>query len=254
MATSTVSTVPASTRPTNSATLNIPARITTPLDVQRAHAKRTVPPRVPVYSRRSSACPATARFGYRPGMAGSGKSFDGGPRGAGVYVITGIQASGKSTVAQALAERFARSAHVRGDAFRRFVVGGREEMSPDPSAGAVAQLKLRHRLAAQVADGYAAAGFTAVVQDVVLGEMLPYLIGEIRTDPLYVVVLAPDPAVVERREAGRAKNAYGTFTVADLDAGLRETTPRLGLWLDSSELTVAETVEAILRRAEPVGR
>ncbi|WP_324193143.1 zeta toxin family protein [Nocardia nova] len=38
-----------------------------------------------------------------------------------VYLITGIQAAGKSTVAQALAERLPRSAHVRGDVFRRFV-------------------------------------------------------------------------------------------------------------------------------------
>lgn len=171
-----------------------------------------------------------------------------------IYLLTGIQAAGKSTVAQALAERLPRSAHVRGDVFRRFVVGGREEMTPEPSPEALAQLRLRHRLAAQAADAYAAAGFTAVLQDVVLGEMLPYLIEQIRTDPLYVVVLAPRPEVVERREAGRDKKAYGTFTVADLDAGLRGGTARIGLWLDTSDLTVAETVDEILARAEPVYR
>ncbi|GAB0108419.1 hypothetical protein JMUB6875_74350 [Nocardia sp. JMUB6875] len=175
-------------------------------------------------------------------------------RAPGVYLITGIQAAGKSSVAQALAERLPKSAHVRGDVFRRFVVGGREEMSPEPSAEAVAQLKLRHRLAVQVADGYVREGFTAVVQDVVLGEMLPYMIEQIRTDPLYVVVLAPKPEAVERREAGRAKNAYGTFTVADLDTGLRETTPRLGLWLDSSDLTVEQTVDEILAQAKSIVR
>ncbi|WP_328601689.1 AAA family ATPase [Nocardia terrae] len=171
-----------------------------------------------------------------------------------VYLVTGIQAAGKSTVAQALAERLPRSAHVRGDVFRRFVVGGREDMSPDPSAEALEQLRLRHRMAARAADDYVREGFTAVIQDVVLGEMLPYFVGRIRTDPLYVVVLAPRPEVVERREAGRAKNAYGIFTVADLDTGLRESTPRLGLWLDNSDLTVEETVDAILERAEPIVR
>ncbi|MGW4249474.1 AAA family ATPase [Nocardia sp. NPDC004722] len=171
-----------------------------------------------------------------------------------VYLITGIQAAGKSTVAQALAERFPRSAHVRGDVFRRFVVSGREDMSPAPSPEALAQLRLRHRQAAVAADAYVAEGLTAVVQDVVLGEMLPYLIDQIRTDPLYVVVLAPSPAVVARREAARAKTAYGIFTVADLDTGLRETTPRLGLWLDTSDLTVDETVDEILARAEPIAR
>ncbi|AYF76723.1 phosphotransferase [Nocardia yunnanensis] len=168
-----------------------------------------------------------------------------------VYLITGIQAAGKSTVAQALAERLPRSAHIRGDTFRRFVVSGREEMSPNPSPEALAQLRLRHRLAAQTADTYAAEGFTAIIQDVVLGDMLPYLISQIQTNPLYVIVLAPTPESVAQREAARAKSAYGTFTVADLDTGLRKITPRLGLWLDSSNLTVNETVDEILSRAEP---
>lgn len=169
-----------------------------------------------------------------------------------VYLITGIQAAGKSTVAQALAQRLPRSAHIRGDTFRTFVVNGRAEMSPDPSAEALEQLRLRYRLAAQAADAYAAAGFTAVVQDVVLGEQLPWFAEQIRTRPRHVVVLVPRPEVVAAREAGRDKKAYGTFTVADLDSGLRSTTPRIGLWLDTSDLTVEETVDAILDRSRPL--
>ncbi|MFB4313489.1 AAA family ATPase [Actinomadura sp. 21ATH] len=168
-----------------------------------------------------------------------------------VYLVTGVQAAGKSTVAQALAERLPRSAHVRGDAFRRFVVGGRAEMGPEPSQEALEQLRLRHRLAAEVADSYAEAGFTAVLQDVLLGEWLPWTIGRIRTRPLYVVVLAPGPEAVAKREAGRDKRAYGAFSVEDLDRILRETTPRVGLWLDSSGQTVEETVDEILARAVP---
>jgi hypothetical protein len=42
-----------------------------------------------------------------------------------VMLITGIQAAGKSTVAQLLAERLPRPVHVRGDAFRRMAVDGR---------------------------------------------------------------------------------------------------------------------------------
>ncbi|MGW5749611.1 AAA family ATPase [Nocardia rhamnosiphila] len=171
-----------------------------------------------------------------------------------VYLITGIQAAGKSTVAQVLAERLPRSAHVRGDAFRRFVVNGRAEMAADPTTEALDQLRLRHRLAAAASDGYARAGFTAILQDVVLGEFLPWTIEQIRTDPLYVVVLAPRPEAVAAREAGRAKNAYGAFTVSALDTVLREMTPRVGTWIDTSDLTVDETVEAILAGAEPVRR
>jgi uridine kinase len=34
-----------------------------------------------------------------------------------IILITGVQAAGKSTVAQSLAERLPRSVHVRGDVF-----------------------------------------------------------------------------------------------------------------------------------------
>lgn len=137
---------------------------------------------------------------------------------------------------------------MRGDVFRRMIVSGRREYVPGAAAGGAAetQLRLRYRLSAATADAYARAGFTAVVQDVVLGEELTAYVDLIRTSPLYVVVLAPGPETVAAREAGRAKSGYGAWTVTELDAELRARTPRLGLWLDSSELTVGETVEAIL--------
>ncbi|GAA3147911.1 hypothetical protein GCM10010449_78310 [Streptomyces rectiviolaceus] len=165
---------------------------------------------------------------------------------SGVVVITGIMASGKSTVAQALAERLPRAAHVRGDVFRRMIVSGGQEYEPGASDEAAAQLRLRYGLSASTADAYAAAGFVAVVQDVILGEELKTYVDLLRTRPVHVVVLAPRPESVAAREAGRGKTGYGAWTVEDLDTGLRSTTPRIGLWLDSSDLTVDETVDAIL--------
>ncbi|MFI2211133.1 AAA family ATPase [Streptomyces sp. NPDC020141] len=166
-----------------------------------------------------------------------------------VVLITGIMASGKSTVAQALAERLPRSAHIRGDAFRRMTVSGRVEMGSPDEREALAQLSLRHRLAARTADGYADAGFTAVVQDIVIGDHLRAFPALVRTRPLHLVVLAPTPAAVTAREAARPKSGYGPdWTVTDLDHVLREETPRIGLWLDTSDQTPAETVDAILSR------
>ncbi|MEO3850009.1 AAA family ATPase [Streptomyces sp. B8F3] len=165
-------------------------------------------------------------------------------------LLTGIQAAGKSTVAQLIAERLPRSAHVRGDVFRRMVVGGRAEVTPQASPEALRQLRLRYGLMARTADTYAAAGFTAVAQDVVLGAELPRTAALFRTDPLLVVVLAPHPAAVAAREAGRAKAAYGpAWGVRELDDVLRNETPRLGLWLDTSHQTPAETADEILARA-----
>jgi chloramphenicol 3-O-phosphotransferase len=166
-----------------------------------------------------------------------------------VVLVTGIQAAGKSTVAQLLAERLPRSVHLRGDAFRRMVVSGRADMTPDPSSEAVRQLRLRHRLTAMAADEYFREGFTVVAQDVVLGEHLTELVGMVHARPLLVVVLAPRPEAIATREATRAKNSYDEWTITQLDRGLREETPRLGLWLDTSEQTPEETVREILDRA-----
>ncbi|MGW0435714.1 AAA family ATPase [Micromonospora sp. NPDC003197] len=166
-----------------------------------------------------------------------------------VVLITGIMAAGKSTVAQEFASRLPRSVHLRGDVFRRMIVNGRAEMTPETEAEALRQLHLRYTLAANAADTYFAAGFTVVLQDVVLGADLAHLVDAIQSRPLLVVVLTPRPEVVAFREQGRPKTGYGDWTPQQLDAGLRTETPRLGLWLDNSEQTPAQTVDEILARA-----
>ncbi len=172
-----------------------------------------------------------------------------------VLVLTGVQASGKSTVAQALAERVPRSVHVRGDVFRRMVVSGRVDMGTvDPPAEAIRQLRLRYELACMVADRYAEAGFHVILQDIVLGQHLAEMVERIQARPLSVVVLAPSVAAVSARDAGRrlarGKVAYreGGPDVAELDRALREDTPRTGLWIDTSEQTVEQTVAEVLAR------
>jgi len=168
-----------------------------------------------------------------------------------VVLVTGISASGKSSVAEALAQRFARGAHVRGDTFRRMIVAGREEMTVDPSDEARRQLHLRHLIAARVVDAYFDAGFSVVLQDVIIGPALADCLGAIVARPLYVVVLCPTVEAIEAREADRDKTAYreGFHSIEALDTFLRTETPRIGLWLDSSDLTVDETVGAIAARA-----
>jgi cytidylate kinase len=168
-----------------------------------------------------------------------------------VVLVTGVSAAGKSTVADLLARRFERGVHVRGDVFRRMVVAGREEMSAAPSDEAWRQLRLRYRLGAQAADAYHEAGFAVVVQDVVIGAVLADYVAAIRSRPLVVVVLAPRPDVVAAREAARAKVAYreGAAGAAALDRALRGETPRIGLWLDTSDQRPDQTVDAIVERA-----
>lgn len=167
-----------------------------------------------------------------------------------IFLITGVMAAGKSTVSQTLAERLPRSVHVRGDTFRRFIVNGREEMTQTPSPEAERQLRLRYELGATTARRYFEAGFNVVYQDVMLGEDVVFVAGLLRDLPLQVVVLCPSPEVVAQREATRGKTGYVDWTVPQLDASLRDETPRIGYWLDTSDLTVEQTVDRILALEE----
>ncbi len=167
-----------------------------------------------------------------------------------VIVVTGIMAAGKSTVAQALAERFPRSAHVRGDHYRRSIVNGRNEMSPEPSEEALGQLRLRYLMAISSAERYRRHGFVTIVQDTIVGPMLAEFVDMIAHRPFSLIVLAPDPAEVATRERSRAKTGYGSFSPEQLDLVLRDETPKLGYWLDSTILTVSETVDQIVDKLD----
>ncbi|MCC3372084.1 AAA family ATPase [Cohnella sp. REN36] len=167
----------------------------------------------------------------------------------GIIVITGAMASGKSTVAQLLAEKFNKGVHLRGDTFRRMIVSGREEMLQDSEGEAIKQLRLRHQITAAAADAYFEAGFNVVIQDVIIGSMLQETIDFIRNRPLYVIVLTPSQEIIACREAARPKKGYGLWTIAELDRRLREETPKIGMWLNSSDQTAEETVEQIWQEA-----
>lgn len=88
-----------------------------------------------------------------------------------VWLITGAQASGKSTVADLLAHRFERGVHIRGGQFYRWAVRGWVHFDDaDRAEEARRLLDLRYRLSALVADEYASAGFTTVIQDNIYGK------------------------------------------------------------------------------------
>lgn len=130
------------------------------------------------------------------------------------------------------------------------VVSGHMAMSPEVSDEAWAQLRLRYRLGAQVADTYVEAGFTVVLQDVVAGPVLAEYVEFITSRPLFVIVLTPRPEVVAAREAAREKTGYDNgWSIEEFDRGFRGTTPKIGLWLDNSDQSPGETVDTILERA-----
>ena len=101
-----------------------------------------------------------------------------------------------------------KSVHIHGDMFRRMVVNGRADMTPNPSADAIAQLNLRYDLAAQTADRFAEEGFDAIVQDVILGKDLVDFVKRIASHERYLVVLSPASSALEWQEEQRTKAGY----------------------------------------------
>ncbi len=162
-----------------------------------------------------------------------------------VIVVSGLPGVGKSTTAGALARRFERGAHVEADRLQELIVSGAvspgiEGIGPE----AQRQLDLRLRNACLLARSFADAGFTAVVDDIVIGdavEALPELLGD---HAFRFVMLVPDFAQVKQRWIDMGSPfAHAWDWIDDV---IRNETTRIGLWLDTTDLDLDQTIDAII--------
>jgi hypothetical protein len=81
-----------------------------------------------------------------------------------------------------------------------------------------------------------------------MGQALTEIIELLEISPLFAVILAPRPDVVASREQLRGKTGYTDWDVEQLCSEFESATPRIGLWLDTVELSPTETVDEIMRR------
>jgi len=180
-----------------------------------------------------------------------------------ILLISGIPGAGKSTVAHELARRFDRSVHIDADVLLPMIVSGnawapvRPPRNPleDPELRDEArrQLRLRAKHASMLADSFLEADYTVVADEIVIGERLQDFLWDIRGRPLLLVNLAPRLEVVRERNAGRpGKDVFDVW--AHLDEEMRRTMRGVGMWLDSSDLTTEQTVDAIVERAWDEGK
>ena len=166
-----------------------------------------------------------------------------------VWLISGIPGAGKTSVSRSLAEKLPRSAHIEVDLVREMVVSGYLAPGEEPIADSDAQLELGAHNAALIADSFMAAGFTPLVDDVVLRMQLARYREVLSRWPVRLVVLAPAVEVAITRDRQRVeKHVAARF--AYLDDEFREQMRGLGLWLDTSGLSLAQTVDAVLQRAD----
>ncbi|MGH2622148.1 MAG: hypothetical protein ACRDE7_00600, partial [Sphingobacterium sp.] len=105
-----------------------------------------------------------------------------------------------------------------------------------------------HDLTAKLAIEYYNNGFTVVVQDNFLGENLAYFSELLHPHPTYIIVLNPSVDSIKQRENKRQKKGYVGFTVESLHKEFIEKTPKIGLWLDTSNMTIDQTINEIEER------
>jgi len=166
-----------------------------------------------------------------------------------IIVVSGMQGAGKSTVAALLTSRFTKGAYVPADELQRMIRrGGAWPEDREMSDEALHQLRLRLRNLCLLGRSFRDAGFTAVLDDIVIGLRVDDLLEELRGETFAFVMLTPNLESVIEREKGRGTALHEVW--AWMDAEIRERTQRIGLWLDTSAQTPEETVDEVMRRLD----
>ncbi|EST19060.1 hypothetical protein M878_43115 [Streptomyces roseochromogenus subsp. oscitans DS 12.976] len=150
-----------------------------------------------------------------------------------------------------IAEQLPRSARLDGDFISRLVVGGRVGALGEPAEEAARQVELCNRNLCTLANNFADAGFTPVIDWVIPDRaQLDFFVSLLPARRVLFVVLAPGSEVCRYRNTIRDPRERFDFDGYDaLDAAMRRELGDVGWWFDTAALSPEETVECIVREA-----
>ncbi len=171
-----------------------------------------------------------------------------------IFLISGTPASGKSSVSTTLMQRFTHGVHLPVDDLREMVVSGVAHPVPTWTEETARQFGLARGNAALMARRYSSAGFAVAIDDVSSSRdyHADYEAHFAETQP-YRVLLLPKLEVALRRNAERTHKDFQHETLIGVIRYLHAeytVMDQLGwIVIDSSELTVEQTVNLILERS-----
>jgi adenylylsulfate kinase-like enzyme len=168
----------------------------------------------------------------------------------GCLFISGLPATGKSTIGKAIAERIAPSARICEELVDEMIVNGWVAPLGGDPAMARRQRDLATRNRCSLADNFADAGYFPVVEHLILDRgQLDLVRASLRTRPLLLVVLTASMEVRLRRNTERPPIDQVPPEYVYPDDAMRRELGGAGWWLDNSALTVEVTAELVLAEA-----
>ncbi len=164
-----------------------------------------------------------------------------------VCLITGPMGAGKSSVSNALANKFERSAVIEVDKLRGMIKGGFVKPSPYTEEVEL-QLSLSAKNACDMADNFLEKGFNVFIDGIVGRKLLKQYSNFFKDKNFKAFLLLPSPEALLARFDDRGDYLELRERTTELHKIFSEKRDQLNLQtLDSSDQTLEETVDEIYK-------